>query len=297
MKKIIFIALSLSLLTSCTLWNKSAETPVENTASETKKEIAAGANSMVSLNYTLRTDSPSGKVVDTSVESVAKENGLYNSGAPYKPFEFVIGSNQVVPGFEAGVMGMKKGEKKLIEVAPKDGYGEATIERTVNKYEIAPLFTITTDKRNFSDKNTETLPLSTFGEEAKDITVGKTLTGGAGITAKVIKLDGENVTLEIDNKNNPFYGKKLVVGAKAEKEKAKFTVKAVTETGVTLEVENGESPFYGKEFIAGASATLENGGTLTVKSLSGETVTLITPNTHPLAGKTLYFAVEVTDIK
>ena len=63
---------------------------------------------MVSLNYTLREGSPTGKVLETTLESVAKENGLYQSGASYKPFEFVLGTNAVVPGFEKGVASMKK---------------------------------------------------------------------------------------------------------------------------------------------------------------------------------------------
>ena len=173
------------------------------------------------------------------------------------------------------------------------------LEENVPKYQIAPQFTITTDKRNFSDKNTETVPLSTFGEEGKTFTVGKTLTGGDNITAKITKIENDMVTLDIDNKSNPFYGKRLVVGATAEKDKTKFTVKGLTETGITLDVENAESPFYGKEFVAGATATLKNGSILTVKSFSGETVNISLPNpsTHPLVGKTLYFEVEVLDLR
>lgn len=51
------------------------------------------------------------------------------------------------------------------------------------------------------------------------------------------------ITLAIENKENPFYGKKLVVGATAQKDKITFTVKALTDTGVTLDIINGDSPF------------------------------------------------------
>jgi FKBP-type peptidyl-prolyl cis-trans isomerase 2 len=37
----------------------------------------------------------------------------------YTPFSVMLGSNQVIPGFENGIMGMKKGEKKTIEVPPE----------------------------------------------------------------------------------------------------------------------------------------------------------------------------------
>ncbi len=39
-----------------------------------------------------------------------------------KPLTFTIGKNQVIPGFEKGVMGMEVGDEKLIEVPPKEGY-------------------------------------------------------------------------------------------------------------------------------------------------------------------------------
>ncbi len=253
---------------------------------------------MVTLNYTLREWSPTGKILETTLVSVAQANGLYQSGAKYEPFQFVLGTNSVVPGFEKGVASMKKWEKKMVEVLPKDGYGEAMKMETVKSYEIQPKFSVTTDRQKFSDTITETVPKSALGEQGTTIVVWQTLTGGANMTAKVTKIDGDNVVLQIDNKENPFYGKKLAIGVTATKDKAKFTVKALTETGVTLEIENGNSPFAGKEFVPGAVATLANsGGTLTVKSINGEDIVLEVPNTHPLAGKTLYFEIEIVDIQ
>lgn len=70
------------------------------------------------------------------------------------------------------------------------------------------------------------------------------------MTAKVTKIDGDNITLEINNVNNPFYGKKLVVGEKAKKENISFEVKAMTASGVTMRIINGDSPFAGKAFVA-----------------------------------------------
>lgn len=195
---------------------------------------------MVSLNYTLHEGSPTGKIIETTLEEVAKGNGLYTSGATYKPFEFVLGTNSVVPGFEKGVASMKKGEKKTIEVLPKDGYGESTtVDENVQEYNIRPRFTVTVDKARFSDTISQTVQKSAMGEEGNNLTVGKTITGGQNITAKVTKIDGENITLEIDNKENPFYGKKVAVGISTEQDtldvngkpaKMKLTVKALTAT-------------------------------------------------------------------
>jgi peptidylprolyl isomerase len=39
------------------------------------------------------------------------------------PFSFVVGAGQVIPGFDAGVVGMKVGETRIVEIPPSQGYG------------------------------------------------------------------------------------------------------------------------------------------------------------------------------
>ena len=215
MRKFLVIS-TLLVLSACTKPGTPNVPPptAENTPAPVAENKAAEPmpkNAVVSLNYTLHDGAANGKVIESTVESVAKENGLYQSGMKFEPFKLVLGTKSVIPGFEAGIATMKKGEKKVIEVAPKDGYGEAMVVRTVQRYEVAPEFTITTDKTRFQDVVTQVVPRSSLGEAGKDLKEGQTLTGGLGITAKVVKIDGENVTLDIDNKDHPFYGKKVVV--------------------------------------------------------------------------------------
>lgn len=218
MKKIVLLPLSLIFLASCSLpWAKDIDmnatpsvTPTQ-TGMDVSSTSSGQKNMMVTLNYTLHEDSPTGKIVDTSLESVAKEAGLYQSGNTYKPFEFVLGTNQVVPGFEAGVATMKKGEKKMIVVAPKDGYGELVKTEVDPRNSLAPTFTTTVDKNMLEDTISQTVSRAMLGEQGKTLTVGQTLTGGEDMTAKVIKIEGDNITLSIDNKQNPFYGKKVAV--------------------------------------------------------------------------------------
>jgi FKBP-type peptidyl-prolyl cis-trans isomerase 2 len=68
-------------------------------------------------------------------------------------------------------------------------------------------------------------------------------------------------------------------------------------------VVNGNSPFAGKPFVVGASAPIpvNNGqpspGNIKILAISGESVEIDVPNPHPLAGKTLYFDIEILDIK
>ncbi len=66
-----------------------------------------------------------GTVFDTSIESVAKDNGKYMSGRDYSQgLSFEVGAGQMIAGFDKGVEGMKVGETKTITLAPKDAYGE-----------------------------------------------------------------------------------------------------------------------------------------------------------------------------
>ena len=42
-----------------------------------------------------------------------------------KPFSFVLGSGQVIPGWEQGILGMKTGEKRKLTIAPELAYGSS----------------------------------------------------------------------------------------------------------------------------------------------------------------------------
>ncbi len=64
--------------------------------------------SKVRVHYTGKLDND--KVFDSSVEN--------------EPLEVVIGVSGLIKGFEDGLIGMQEGEKKTIEIEPKDGYGE-----------------------------------------------------------------------------------------------------------------------------------------------------------------------------
>jgi peptidylprolyl isomerase len=44
------------------------------------------------------------------------------------PLDFTVGSDQIIPGFEQAVIGMREGETKEITVSPNEGYGEPNPE-------------------------------------------------------------------------------------------------------------------------------------------------------------------------
>ncbi len=61
---------------------------------------------------------------------------VFDSSREREPLEFVIGSGTLIPGFENGVLGMKVGETKTIDIPAADAYGErkdgllASLERS-----------------------------------------------------------------------------------------------------------------------------------------------------------------------
>lgn len=70
--------------------------------------------SKVRVHYTGKL--ANGKVFDTSVEK--------------DPLEVVVGQSGLIKGFEEGLIGMKEGEKKTIEIIPEDAYGQLIEGRT-----------------------------------------------------------------------------------------------------------------------------------------------------------------------
>ncbi|MBN1982991.1 MAG: peptidylprolyl isomerase [Chitinivibrionales bacterium] len=64
-------------------------------------------NKIVSFHYTLRLDS----------------GEIYDSTTADKPKHILVGHDQVIPGMEKAIMGMKIGEKKSGTIEPQDAFG------------------------------------------------------------------------------------------------------------------------------------------------------------------------------
>lgn len=56
---------------------------------------------------------------------------VFDSSEGGKPLEFAVGSGQVIAGFEEGVVGMKVGESKVIEIPVEKAYGERNDEMVI----------------------------------------------------------------------------------------------------------------------------------------------------------------------
>jgi len=52
-----------------------------------------------------------------------KNNSVFDSSRSRDPFEFILGSGQVIAGFEEGTLGMKIGQTKTITIPCDKAYG------------------------------------------------------------------------------------------------------------------------------------------------------------------------------
>lgn len=116
----------------------------------------------VSIHYTGKLDD--GTVFDSSVGG--------------QPITFTLGAGEVIPGFEAGTLGMSVGEKRDISIPPEQGYG--------------PYF----------EELVKVISRDAFPENITP-TVGQAfemqLPSGEGIPVRIIDIEGDEVTLDANH--------------------------------------------------------------------------------------------------
>ena len=103
-----------------------------------------------------------------------------------EPLEFTIGNEQMIPGFEQGVIGMQEGESKTVHIKSVDGYGEHHPEGLI---EIE------------RDQLPSGMPLEVGG-----MVQGNSPTGGQ-VAFTVVEITQSKVTLD---SNHPLAGKDLI---------------------------------------------------------------------------------------
>ena len=75
----------------------------------------------VAINYTGHL--LDGKVFDTSIETVAKNNDIYDSQRTYGPFKYRVGETKLIRGWEEGVINQPAGSKLTLIIPSALGYG------------------------------------------------------------------------------------------------------------------------------------------------------------------------------
>jgi len=69
------------------------------------------------------TKAKTGDRVKVHFEGYLVDGTVFGSTTDEKPFEFIIGDKNMLPGFENAVVGMQKGDTKTITLPPEEAYG------------------------------------------------------------------------------------------------------------------------------------------------------------------------------
>jgi len=64
-----------------------------------------------------------GTVFDTSVKSVAEEEGMFNPDRRYEPFPVILGISRVIVGWQVALSRLREGEKATVLIPSFYGYG------------------------------------------------------------------------------------------------------------------------------------------------------------------------------
>ncbi len=144
-----------------------------------QKTVKNGDN--ISVDYVGRIEG--GKVFDTSIESVARQDDVYNQGRKYQPLNFTVGKGQVIKGFDEGVVGMKVGDTKTITIPQEKGYGPIDPSK-ISTYPIIQSF-----------------PAMTTISSVLEIPAGqfKTIFGLNHSVGDIVRITNSNVNLTVKN--------------------------------------------------------------------------------------------------
>jgi len=142
-----------------------------------------------------------GEIFDLTVESVAKENGIYDPNFAYKPIPVIVGSHMIIKGVEDELMSMNVGERKKIEVKAENGFG------------------------NRSEKLIKLIPISEFRKQDIDPYPGMPITMN-GLNGRILAISGGRVKVDF---NHILAGKDLEYELEIKKlvEKADEKVQAI----------------------------------------------------------------------
>jgi FKBP-type peptidyl-prolyl cis-trans isomerase SlyD len=141
---------------------------VQAASKKGEEDMTIAVGKEVSIEYTLKLEDKN--VVDSNVGG--------------EPLTFVHGSQQIIPGLEDALIGLKVGDNKAVTVTPKDGYGIVS-------------------KEAFAEVPREQIPEDGLKVDAQ---LEGTNTDGQPIVGRVAEINEKTVLLDF---NHPLAGKTL----------------------------------------------------------------------------------------
>lgn len=75
-----------------------------------------------------------GDLIETTREEIAKEHEMHQEGRSYTPMVCIVGTGNLIAGFESALKEAKVGKEVEVEIAPADAYGEkdASLVETIS---------------------------------------------------------------------------------------------------------------------------------------------------------------------
>jgi len=125
-----------------------------------------------------------GDTVRVHYRGTLADGTMFDESAGRDPLAFTVGLGQVIPGFEAAVVGLEPGESVNVTIEPQDAYGphHAELRHTVTMEDFASEPFV----------GGEVTLVSPEGDE---------------MPGRIVEIEGENVTLDF---NHPLAGEVLV---------------------------------------------------------------------------------------
>ena len=122
------------------------------------------------------------ELFETTYEEVAIEEGLYDENKVFKPLPVVVGGNHLLPAIEKELIGLDVGDRKTIEVAAEDAFGQ----RDPSLIQLVPM-------REFKKQGMTPVPGMKIQSE--------------GATGKILTVNGGRVKVDF---NHELAGKDLI---------------------------------------------------------------------------------------
>ena len=130
----------------------------------------------------------SGDTVGVYYTGMFQNGTVFNSNVGQQPLQFIVGSGQMIPGFDNAVIGMTLNETKNVTLTPTDAYGYANPNLIIS------------------------VPISAFGNHT--VTIGMPVSetaGGQQFSGIVTAMNASNVLVDF---NPPLAGKTLLFSIK-----------------------------------------------------------------------------------
>ncbi len=127
-----------------------------------------------------------GDTVNVHYTGKLKDGKVFDSSVEREPLQFAIGQGKIIPGFEQGVIGMKPGESKTVNIPAEKAYGPYRKE-----------LVLVVDKSK--------IPAHLKPEVGQKLTLNQP--DGRAVPVRITDISESSVTLDA---NHPLAGKNLI---------------------------------------------------------------------------------------